>query len=147
MSENTAEILLVEDSRDDVDFFAHTFEKARLTPRLHVVTDGAEALEFVFCTGRYANRNPSNRLKVIILDLKLPKVSGLEVLRRLKADPRTRTIPVVILSSSQEERDLIESYELGVNSYIVKPMDFDEFAKSVRMLGEYWLQFNQVSKP
>lgn len=147
MSEETAEILLVEDSRDDVDFFAHTFEKARLTPRLHVIPDGAEALEFIFCTGRHASRSPLDRPKLIILDLKLPKVNGLEVLRRLKADPRTRTIPVVILSSSQEERDLIESYELGVNSYLVKPMDFDEFGKSVRMLGQYWLQFNQTPKP
>jgi CheY-like chemotaxis protein len=147
MSEETAEILLVEDSRDDADFFAHTFEKARLAARLHVIPDGAEALEFVFCAGRYASRSLSNRPKIIILDLKLPKVSGLEVLRQLKTDPRTRTIPVVILSSSQEERDLIESYEIGVNSYLVKPMDFDEFGQSVRMLGEYWLRFNQTPKP
>jgi two-component system, response regulator len=147
MTEVAAEILLVEDSPDDVAFFVHTFEKARLAARLHVIPDGAEALEFVFCTGRYASRNASNRPKVIILDLKLPKVSGLEVLRRLKADPRTRTIPVVVLSSSQEERDLVESYEIGVNSYIVKPMDFDEIGASVRMLGQYWLQFNQTPKP
>ena len=147
MSEMAAEILLVEDSPDDVAFFVHTFDKARLAARLHVISDGAEALEFVFCTGRYASRNPANRPKVIILDLKLPKVSGLEVLRRLKADPRTRTIPVVVLSSSQEERDLVESYEIGVNSYIVKPMDFDEIGASVRMLGQYCLQFNQTPKP
>ena len=95
-----------------------------------------------FATGRYATRPLSQRPKVIILDLKLPKVSGLEVLRRLKADPRTRTIPVVVLSSSQEERDLIASYELGVNSYIVKPMEFDDFSKSAQMIGQYWLQFN-----
>lgn len=147
MSEEAAEILLVEDSRDDVDFFAHTFDKTRLAARLHVIRDGAEVLEFIFCTGRYAARNPANRPKVMILDLKLPKVGGLEVLRQLKADSRTRTIPVVILSSSQEERDLIESYELGVNSYIVKPMDFGEFSKSVRVLVEYWLEFNQTPKP
>lgn len=147
MSDETAEILLVEDSPDDVAFFVHTFEKARLAARLRVIPDGAEALEFVFCTGRHAGRNQSNRPKVIILDLKLPKVNGLEVLRRLKTDVRTRAIPVVVLSSSQEERDLIESYEIGVNSYIVKPMDFDEFGKSVRMLGQYWLQFNQTPKP
>jgi two-component system response regulator len=147
MTEVAAEILLVEDSPDDVAFFVHTFEKARLTARLHVIPDGAEALEFVFCTGRYASRNLANRPKVIILDLKLPKVSGLEVLRRLKTDPRTRTIPVVVLSSSQEERDLVESYDLGVNSYIVKPMDFDEIGASVRMIGQYWLQFNQTPKP
>ena len=147
MSEATAEILLVEDSPDDVEFFVHTFGKAGLAARLHVLPDGAEALEFIFCTGRHAHRNQANRPKVIIIDLKLPKVNGLEVLRRLKADPNTRTIPVVVLSSSQEERDLIESYELGVNSYVVKPMDFDEFGKSVRMLGQYWLQFNHTPKP
>jgi two-component system response regulator len=147
MSETTAEILLVEDSPDDVEFFVHTFNKAGLAARLHVLPDGAEALEFIFCTGRHARRNQANRPKVIIIDLKLPKVNGLEVLRRLKADPSTRTIPVVVLSSSQEDRDLIESYELGVNSYVVKPMDFDEFGKSVRMLGQYWLQFNHTPKP
>jgi CheY-like chemotaxis protein len=147
MSEETTDILLVEDSRDDVAFFVHTFEKARMSARLHVVPDGAEALEFVFCTGRYADRNPCKRPKMIILDLKLPKVSGLEVLRRIKADPLTRTIPVVILSSSQEERDLTESYQLGANSYLVKPMDFDEFGQSVTILGQYWLQFNQTPKP
>ena len=134
--------MLVEDSPDDADFFVHTFEKAGLAARSHIIPDGAEALDFVFCTGRYATRPLSQRPKVIILDLKLPKVSGLEVLRRLKADPRTRTIPVVVLSSSQEERDLIASYELGVNSYIVKPMEFDDFSKSAQMIGQYWLQFN-----
>lgn len=146
MPEQTTEILLVEDSSDEVEFFVHTLEKAGLAARLHVVMDGAEALEFLFCTGRYANRNISNRPKVVMLDLKVPKVSGLEVLRRLKADPRTRTIPVVVLSSSQEERDLVESYEFGVNSYVVKPMDFDEFGQTVRLLGQYWLQFNQPPK-
>ena len=147
MPDESAEILLVEDSPDDVEFFAHTFNKAGLAARLRVIPDGAEALEYILCTGRHAGRNPASRPKVIILDLKLPKVDGLEVLRRLKADPRARAIPVVILSSSQEERDLIESYEIGVNSYIVKPMNFDEFGRSVRMLGQYWLQFNQPSKP
>lgn len=146
MSEETAEMLLVEDNPDDVVLFVHAFEKARLAARLQVVPDGAEALAFVFGTGAYAGRNPANRLKVIFLDLKLPKVSGLEVLRRLKGDPRTRTIPVVVWSSSQEERDLVESYAIGVNSYIVKPMDFDEFGRSVQVLGQYWLQFNQTTK-
>lgn len=147
MSETAAEILLVEDSPDDVSFFVHTLVKAGLAARLQVLPDGAEALEFIFRTGRHAQRNAANRPKVIVLDLKLPKVDGLEILRRLKADPRTRTIPVVVLSSSQEERDLLESYELGVNSYIVKPMDFAEFGESVRLLGQYWLQFNQTPKP
>ena len=147
MAEETAEVLLVEDSPDDAAFFARAFEQARLPARLHVLPDGAEALEFIFCTGRYAGRKPSNRPKVIFLDLKLPKVNGLEVLRRLKAEPRTRAIPVVVWSSSQEERDMVESYEIGMNSYIVKPMDFDEFNRSVRVLGQYWLQFNQTPKP
>jgi CheY-like chemotaxis protein len=144
MSQEAAEILLIEDSRDDVAFFVHTFQKAGLAARLQVIHDGAEALEFIFCAGRHAKRNPASRPKVIFLDLKLPKVNGLEVLRRLKSDPRTKTIPVVALSSSQEQRDLRESYELGVNSYIVKPMDFDEYAQSVRVLGQYWLQFNHT---
>lgn len=147
MNEDAAEIVLVEDSPDDVDFFVHAFERAGLAARLHVIPDGAEALDFVFCAGRYADRNPASRPNVIILDLKLPKVGGLEVLRRLKADPRTRTIPVVVLSSSQEERDLLASYELGVNSYIVKPMDFDKYSESARMIGQYWLHFNQTPRP
>ena len=147
MADETADVLLVEDSPDDAAFFVHTFEKARLPARLHVLPDGAEALEFVFCTGRYAGRKPANRPKVIFLDLKLPKVNGLEVLRRLKADPRTRAIPVVVWSSSQEAQDVVESYEIGINSDLVKPMDFDEFSGSVQMLGQYWLQFNQTPKP
>lgn len=144
MANETPEILLVEDSPDDIAFFVRTLEKAGLGARLHTVQDGAEALEFIFGDGHGAARLRVLRLKVIILDLKLPKVSGLEVLRRLKADPQTRKIPVVILSSSQEERDLIESYQLGVNSYVVKPMDFDAFGASVRTLCQYWLQFNQT---
>lgn len=147
MSEEAAEILLVEDSADDVEFFVRTFKKVSPAARLHVVEDGREALDFVFCTGSHAGRNIANRPRVIFLDLKLPKVSGLEVLRRLKDDPRMRTIPIVVLSSSQEERDLIESYELGVNSYIVKPMDFDLFGETVSILGQYWLHFNQTAKP
>lgn len=144
MSEETAEILLVEDSPDDVAFFVHTFEKAGLAARLQVVRDGAEALDFIFRTGSHAHRTAAGRPKAVILDLRLPKVSGMEVLRRLKSDPRTRTIPVVVLSSSQEERDLIESHELGVNSYVVKPMDFDDFTQSVQILGQYWLHFNHT---
>ena len=147
MTEEAAEILLIEDSPDDAAIFNNAFEKGRLDARLCVIPDGAAALEFVFCTGQYARRNPSNRPKVIILDLKLPKVGGLEVLRRLKGDPLTRTIPVVVLSSSQEKSDLAESYGIGANSYIVKQMDFDAFGKSVRMVGEYWLKYNHTAKP
>lgn len=147
MPDQAAEILLVEDSPDDVAFFFRTFEKAGFTARLRAVPDGAEALDFLFATGRYAGRNRALRPRLVVLDLKLPKLSGLEVLRRLKTDPETRTIPIVVLSSSQEERDLIESYALGANSYIVKPMDFGQFGDSVRALGQYWLQFNQTPKP
>jgi len=107
------------------------------------VRDGAEALEFILCTGAYANRNIENGPKVILLDLKLPLVDGLEVLRRIKADSRTQRIPVVVLTSSREERDIVESYQLGVNSYIVKPVDFEQFTASVRTLGMYWLLLNQ----
>lgn len=146
MAEETVEILLVEDSPDDVAFLVRTFNKASLAARLHVVADGKEALEFVFCTGSYANRNANIRPKVIFLDMKMPKVGGLEVLRRLKSDPSTQMIPVVALSSSNEERDLVESYRNGVNSYIVKPMDFDQFAKVVHLIGQYWLTLNQTPK-
>lgn len=146
MPDQTTEVLLVEDSADDVAFFVRTFERAGLTARLHAIPDGAEALEFLFATGRYVGRNLAIKPKLIVLDLKLPKVSGLEVLRRLKGAPETKSIPVVVLSSSQEERDLIESYTLGVNSYVVKPMDFDQFAASVQALVLYWLQFNQTPK-
>ena len=110
---------------------------------VHVARDGAEALEFLFCTGRYADRRPEDGPRVVFLDLKLPLVDGKEVLRRLKADPRTRCLPVVMMTSSKEEQDLVESYQLGVNSYIVKPVDFDQFADAVRKLGFYWLLLNQ----
>jgi two-component system response regulator len=144
MSDEIPEILLVEDSTDDVAFFQRTLDQAGLGARLRTLPDGAAALEFIFGPAPQAPLNSLARLKLIILDLKLPKVGGLEVLHRLKAHPQTRTIPVVILSSSQEERDLIECYRLGANSYIVKPMDFDAFGTSVRMLCQYWLQFNQT---
>ncbi|HZR17397.1 MAG TPA: response regulator [Verrucomicrobiae bacterium] len=147
MGEEAQEVLLVEDGLDDVAFFMHAFTQAGLAAHLRVVRDGAEALDFIFCTGPYAQRGSANRPKLIILDLKLPKVDGVEVLRRLKEDSRTRMIPVVILSSSQEERDLVESYALGVNSFVVKPMDFDQFSQSVRMIAQYWLQLNHTPKP
>jgi CheY-like chemotaxis protein len=121
----------------------HALQENKLTNRIEVVRDGAEALEFIFCTGAYVNRRIENSLKIILLDLKLPKVDGLEVLRHIKSDPRTRTIPVVVLTSSREERDIVESYQLGVNSYIVKPVDFERFTEAVRHLGLYWLLLNQ----
>jgi two-component system response regulator len=108
------------------------------------VRDGAEALEFLFGTDRYADRAQADRPRVVLLDLKLPLIDGIEVLRRLRAHPRTRTLPVVILTSSREERDIVESYHLGVNSDIVKPVDFDQFTDAVRQLGYYWLLLNQA---
>lgn len=143
MTENLVEILLVEDNPNDVDLTLHAFKKSNLTNRIHVARDGAEALEFIFCTGAYAHRRIQDTPKVILLDLKLPKVDGLEVLKRVKADPRTKSMPVVILTASREERDVVSSYELGVNSYIVKPVDFEQFVEATRTLGLYWLLLNQ----
>lgn len=137
------EILLVEDNPNDVKLALHAFQKHHLANQVHVVRDGAEALEFIFCTDRYADRQIENSPKVILLDLKLPFVDGIEVLRRIKADPRTQMIPVVIMTSSKEDADVVESYKLGVNSYIVKPVDFDQFTEVVRQLGYYWLLLNQ----
>lgn len=143
MSENSVEILLVEDNPNDVELTLRAFKKNNLTNRIHVARDGAEALDFLFCTGPHAARDPHGGPKVILLDLKLPKVDGLEVLRRVKSDPRTRAIPVVVLTSSREERDIVESYQYGVNSYILKPVDFQQFTEATRTLGMYWLLLNQ----
>ncbi|MCZ6562821.1 MAG: response regulator [Deltaproteobacteria bacterium] len=143
MIENAVEILLVEDNPNDVELTLHAIRKNHISNRIHVVRDGAEALEFVFCTGAYAERKIQETPKVILLDLKLPKVDGLEVLQRIKADPRTRATPVVVLTSSREERDVVESYRLGVNSYIVKPVDFKKFTEAVQQMGLYWLLLNQ----
>ena len=137
MSENHVEILLVEDNPNDVELTLYAFKKNHLTNPIFVARDGAEALDFVFCRGPFAERHIANGPRVILLDIKLPKVDGLEVLRQIKSDPRTRTIPVVILTSSHEERDIIESYKLGVNSYIVKPVDFQQFTDAVRQVGLY----------
>jgi len=143
MTEHEIEILLVEDNPNDVKLTLHAFKKHHLSNRIQVVRDGAEALEFIFCTGAFAHRNIENGPKVVLLDLKLPKVDGLEVLRRIKADLRTQSIPVVVLTSSREDRDVVESYKLGVNSYIVKPVDFEQFIESARLLGMYWVLLNQ----
>ena len=144
MSENNAvEILLVEDNPQDLELAMRALQKAKISNFIEVVRDGAEALEFIFCTGRYVARKIEQGPKVILLDLKLPKVDGLEVLKRIKGDPRTKMIPVVVLTSSKEQRDVVESYHLGVNSYIVKPVDFEGFAKAVGELGFYWLLLNQ----
>lgn len=143
MTDNPVEILLVEDNPNDVELTLHALKKNNIANRIEVVRDGAEALEFIFAAGAYAQRCIQNSPKVILLDLKLPKVDGLEVLRQIKADPRTRAIPVVVLTSSREERDIVESYSLGVNSYITKPVDFEQFTEAVRQLGLYWLLLNQ----
>lgn len=143
MIENSIEILLVEDNPNDVELTLHALKKNNLTNSIHVVRDGAEALEYLFASGAYAGRDVNQAPKVILLDLKLPKVDGMEVLQRIKSDQRTRSIPVVVLTSSREERDIVESYRLGVNSYITKPVDFEQFTEAVRQLGLYWLLLNQ----
>ena len=142
MTEQGVEILLVEDNPNDELLALHAFKKHNLATKVHVVRDGAEALEFMFCTGTYSNRKFENP-RVILLDKKLPLVDGMDVLRQIRADSRTRLIPVVMLTSSAEDRDKIESYELGVNSYIVKPVDFEQFSETARQLGCYWLLINQ----
>lgn len=142
MIETSVEILLVEDNPNDELLAMHAFEKHNLAHKVFVVRDGAEALEFVFCTGAYAERLFANP-RVILLDKKLPLVDGMEVLREIRADPRTKLIPVVMLTSSAEERDIVESYQLGVNSYIVKPVDFEQFSETARQLGDYWLLVNR----
>jgi two-component system, response regulator len=143
---DVVEILLVEDNPNDLELALHALKKNNLANDIKIVRDGAEALEFIFGTGAYAGRKVENGPRLILLDLKLPKVDGIEVLRRLKGDPRTRRIPVVVLTSSREERDIIETYDLGVNSFIAKPVDFDKFTEIVRQLGYYWLLVNQPPK-
>ncbi len=142
-SGNRVEVLLAEDNPDDVKLALHAFRKNNLANTIHVVGDGAEALDFIFCRGAYADRTFEEPPKVILLDLKMPLVDGLEVLRDIRADPRTRPIPIVMMTSSREERDRIESYNLGVNSYIVKPLDFEQFVEAMRLVGMYWLLLNQ----
>jgi len=136
-------ILLVEDNRDDEALTLRALRKNRITNEVVVVRDGAEALEYLFGTGRYEGRDTTVMPDLILLDLKLPKVDGLEVLRRLRADQGTRSLPVVILTSSTEEQDVLKGYGLGANSYIRKPVDFDEFMEAARQLGVYWLVLNQ----
>lgn len=143
MPETIVEILLVEDNPNDVTLTLRALRKHNLSNRIHVIRDGAEALEFIFGTGAYAERGLEPTPKVVLLDLKLPKVDGLEVLQRIKTDSRTRVIPVVVLTSSREQRDIVESYQLGVNSYIVKPVDFEQFTEAMRQLGLYWVLLNQ----
>jgi len=143
---NIIEILLVEDNPQDLELTQRALKKANLANHIQVARDGEEALQFIFCEGPYAGRKIENGPKVVLLDLKLPKVDGKEVLERIKSDPRTKMIPVVVLTSSKEQSDLVESYKLGVNSYIVKPVNFEGFAAAVQELGMYWLLLNQPPK-
>ena len=139
---NIVEILIVEDTEQDLELALRALRKAGLSNHIQVARDGEEALQFIFCEGPYAKRKIENEPKVILLDLKLPKVDGLEVLQRLKSDPRTRSIPVVVLTSSKEQNDVVESYNLGVNSYIVKPVNFEQFSEAIQKIGMYWLLVN-----
>ena len=144
---DAVDILLVEDNPQDVELSLRALAKHNLANNVVVAKDGQEALDFIFGTGEHAQRKVADTPKVILLDLKLPKIDGLEVLRRVKSDQRTKIIPVVVLTSSQEERDIVESYRLGVNSYMVKPIDFDQFIECVADLGLYWLVCNTPPFP
>jgi two-component system response regulator len=137
------EILLVEDDPNDLELTQHALKAHNLANKLQIVRDGAEALEFLFGTGKYSHRPVGRGLRLVLLDLKLPKVDGLEVLRQLRDDPRTAQTPVVALTSSREESDLLTSYQLGINSYIVKPVDFEQFSRAVANIGMYWLLLNR----
>ena len=143
---SSVEILLVEDNPEDLELTERVLRKANLTNSIQVVRDGAEALDFLFCEGGYSSRRIEDGPKIILLDLKLPKIDGLQVLKRIKSDPRTKSIPVVVLTSSKEQSDVIESYDVGANSYIVKPVNFERFASAVRDVGMYWLLLNHPAK-
>ena len=141
MKEKT--ILLVEDNPDDEALTLRAFKKCNIANTVHVVRDGKEALDYLFCEGSYADRNPEDSPSVILLDLKLPKIDGLEVLKRLRANPTTKLLPVVVLTTSNEERDIVSSYDLGANSYTTKPVNFESFIDAVSQLGIYWLLLNE----
>jgi two-component system, response regulator len=144
--QNAIDILLVEDNPRDAELTVRAFKKRGLANHLVVVEDGAEALDYIFCRGKFLQRDTTQHPKVVLLDLKLPKVNGLEVLREIKLDEKTRIIPVVIITSSQQDPDIQTAYALGANSYVVKPVQFDSFQEVMGQLGLYWLQVNQPSK-
>jgi two-component system response regulator len=137
------DILLVEDNPDDLELTLHALRREHLANNIFTVRDGEEAVEFLFCTGRFAERSFNQHPRLVLLDLKLPKLTGLEVLKLVKNDPRTKAVPVVILTASREERDLVASYNLGANSYIQKPVDFDQYSEIVKTTGLYWIDINQ----
>ena len=143
MKSDELDILLVEDNQDDMDLALHALKREKLANNIFVARDGEEALDFLFCRGAFAERSFDHPPKLVLLDLKLPKVDGMEVLKQLKNDLRTKTIPVVMMTSSKEERDLVSSYSLGANSFIQKPVDFDQFRETVKSVGLYWLVINQ----
>jgi two-component system response regulator len=143
MTVNNVEILLVEDNPADLELTLHALRQSKLANRIEIARDGEEALDFLFCRGVHSGRNHADVPRVVLLDLKIPKVDGLEVLQQIKQDPRTRNIPVVILTASKEQQDLIAGYRLGVNSYLQKPVDFDAFQKMIVQLGMYWLVVNE----
>lgn len=143
MTNDQVEILLVEDDPEDLDLTVRALKEAHVCNRIQVARDGEEALEFLFCQGPHSGRDPNCHPRLILLDLKLPKVDGLEVLDQIKRDPRTKAVPVVILTSSRQEQDLVQGYHLGANSYIQKPVDFDQFQSTIKNLGYYWLLVNQ----
>jgi len=140
---SVVDILLVEDNQDDIDLALHALRQGKVANSIFVVRDGEEALDFLFCRGQFSQRSVDHPPKLVLLDLKLPKIDGLQVLKAVKGDPRTKTIPIVIMTSSKEERDMVESYNSGVNSYIQKPVDFEQFRHTVKTLGLYWLVVNQ----
>ena len=144
MNYNEVEILLVEDSAADAEMTIRALKKANIANKLVHLKDGAEALDFIFCRGNFSERDPANKPKVILLDIKMPRVDGIEVLRQLKSNEETRRIPVVIMTSSNEDSDVVASYDLGVNSYVVKPVGFESFAKAVNDLGLYWILINRA---
>jgi two-component system, response regulator len=143
MNPNEVDILLVDDSQDDVDLTLHALRSENLANRVFVARDGEEALDFLFCSGPHTQRSFDHPPKLVLLDLKMPKVDGMQVLKQIKGDARTRTIPVVLMTSSREERDMVNGYDLGVNSYIQKPVDFGDFRNVVKLLGLYWMVTNQ----
>ena len=143
MTSDAVEILLVEDNPSDLEVALRALKEHKLSNNVQVARDGEEALDFLFCQGPYAGRRLDQLPRVILLDLKLPLIDGLEVLRQIRGDARTRNVPVVVLTSSTEERDVVESYALGVNSYITKPVDFDQFRDAMHMIGMYWLMLNR----
>ncbi len=147
MKETHMEILLVEDNAKDLKLTLHALQNEKLSNHIEVARDGEEAMDFIFCRGRYSNRTFDRAPRLVLLDLKLPKVDGMEVLKAIKSDPRTKAIPVVILTASKEEQDMVEGYKLGVNAYIQKPVDFDQFRQIVKQLGLFWLVVNQPPPP